>query len=166
MVGGDEAAFERVRPLLERMGKTITYCGPSGNGQLTKLVNQIAVSITNLAVSEAMVFAEASGLDAGKTLAAVAGGAAGSWQMSNLGPKMVARDFAPGFMIKLQHKDLRLATEAAQERGLDLTALALVHRLFGAALDQGRGDEGTQALFAVVEQVAASPAKDAGDGAK
>jgi 3-hydroxyisobutyrate dehydrogenase len=152
MVGGDEATFTKTRPLLERMGKTITYCGPSGNGQLTKIVNQILVSITNLAVCEALTFARAGGLDPQKTVAAVGGGAAGSWQLSNLGPKMLANDFKPGFMIKLQQKDLRLAMEAAKERGLDLSALNLVHRLFGKAMEEGRGNEGTQALFAIVSE--------------
>jgi 3-hydroxyisobutyrate dehydrogenase len=154
MVGGDEEAFNQARRLLEKLGKTITYCGPSGNGQLTKLVNQILVSVTNLAVSEAMTFARASGLDPQKTVAAVGGGAAGSWQLTNLGPKMLAGDFRPGFMIKLQQKDLRLALQAAQERGLRLGALRLVHQLFGEALKEGRADEGTQALFAVVEKQA------------
>ena len=152
MVGGDESAFNRVRPLLAQMGKTITYCGPSGSGQLTKLVNQILVSVTNLAVCEALAFAEKSGLDPQKTLAAVSGGAAGSWQLSNLGPKMIAGDFCPGFMIKLQHKDLRLAIAAAREAGIDLTALDLVYKLFDRGLRKGRGDEGTQALFAVVKE--------------
>lgn len=152
MVGGDESAFTKIRPLLERMGKTLTWCGPAGNGQLTKLVNQILVSITNLAACEALTFAKASGLDPQKTIAAVGGGAAGSWQLTNLGPKMLAGDFRPGFMIKLQQKDLRLALEAAKERGLNLSALNLVHQLFGKALEEGRADEGTQALFAIVAE--------------
>jgi 3-hydroxyisobutyrate dehydrogenase len=154
MCGGDEAAFERVRPLLAVMGKTITWCGPSGTGQLTKLVNQILVSITNLAVCEALGFAEQNGLDMPKTLAAVGGGAAGSWQLTNLGPKMVDRDFRPGFMIRLQDKDLRLATEAMQASGLNLQALQLVHQLFAQALSEDRGSEGTQALFAIVKEQA------------
>ncbi|MDB5331849.1 MAG: tartronate semialdehyde reductase, partial [Phycisphaerales bacterium] len=150
MVGGEEKEFDRVRPLLAHLGKTLTYCGPTGAGQLTKLVNQILVSITNLAVSEALTFATKCGLDPQKTLAAVSGGAAGSWQLSNLGPKMIAGDFKPGFTIKLQHKDLRLALEAAADCGLDLSALNLVQGLFGDALNEGRGEEGTQALYAVV----------------
>jgi 3-hydroxyisobutyrate dehydrogenase len=152
MVGGDEAAFAQARPLLEKMGKTITYCGSSGSGQLTKLVNQILVSVTNLAVCEALTFAKASGLDPTKTIAAVGGGAAGSWQLTNLGPRMLAGDFAPGFMVKLQQKDLRLALQAAKERGVNLSALPLVHRLFDQALAENRADQGTQALFAVVEK--------------
>ena len=152
MVGGDGSALARVRPLLERMGKTITHCGPSGSGQLTKLVNQILVSVTNLAVCEALAFARRSGLDPQKTIAALGGGAAGSWQLANLGPRMVAGDFAPGFMIDLQVKDLRLVLESAKEIGMTPTAVQVVTRLFEAAQAQGRGREGTQALFAMVEQ--------------
>ncbi len=96
MVGGDSSAFQRSLPLLQCMGKTITLCGESGTGQLTKLVNQILVSVTNLAICEALTFAKENGLDLQKTLAAVGGGAAGSWQLANLGPKMIAGDFAPG----------------------------------------------------------------------
>jgi 3-hydroxyisobutyrate dehydrogenase len=152
MVGGDESAFVRARPLLERLGKTITYCGPSGSGQLTKLVNQVLVSVTNLAVCEALALARKGGLDPQKTVAALAGGAAGSWQLSNLGPRMLAGDFKPGFMIDLQVKDLRLVLEAAHELGLEPAAVNLVKRLFEAAQAQGRGRAGTQALFAIVEQ--------------
>lgn len=155
MVGGDKSAFDRTQPLLAHMGKTITFCGPSGAGQLTKLVNQILVSVTNLAVCEALTFARANGLDEQKTLAAVGGGAAGSWQLTNLGPKMTAGDFRPGFMIKLQAKDLRLAEEAARDAGLSLSALRLVHTLFSQAIAQGRANEGTQALFAIVDENAA-----------
>ena len=152
MVGGDEAAFTRVRPLLEKLGKTITYCGPSGSGQLTKLVHQSLVSVTNLAVCEALTFAKKSGLDLGKTIGALAGGAAGSWQLANLGPRMIKGDFAPGFMIDLQVKDLRLVCEAAREAGLDPAATDLVKRLFETGQAEGRGRQGTQALFAVVER--------------
>ena len=112
MAGGDKAAFDRVRPILEVMGKTITYCGPVGNGQLTKLSNQILVAVTLLGVSEAITFAKKNGLDAHVMIEAVKGGAAGSWQLSNLGPKIVDRDFAPGFMVDLIQKDLRLVLES------------------------------------------------------
>jgi 3-hydroxyisobutyrate dehydrogenase len=155
MVGGPANAFEAVRPLLAHMGKTITHCGPSGTGQLTKLVNQILVTVTNLAVCESLVFAKRNGLDLEKTIAAVAGGAAGSWQLANLGPRMVRGDFAPGFTIDLQQKDLRLVLEASKASNLDLAALSLAHHLFLQAQQTGRGREGTQALFAVVEQLAA-----------
>jgi len=153
MVGGPAEAFARIEPLLRHMGKTITHCGPSGAGQLTKLVNQILVSVTNLAVSEALVFARNNGLDAEKTVAALAGGAAGSWQLQNLGPRMLKGDFAPGFTIDLQQKDLRLVIEAAAQAKTPLPALALVHQLFTSAQAAGRGQDGTQALFTVIEKM-------------
>ena len=159
MVGGDEAAFNNALPLLKLMGKTITHCGPSGTGQLTKLVNQILVSVTNLAVSEALAFAGANGLDPQKTLSAVGGGAGASWQLANLGPRMLAGDFAPGFMIKLQEKDLRLALAAAKDAGLHLEATPLVHSLFNRAIAEGRAEQGTQALFAVMEKTIKSGAR-------
>jgi 3-hydroxyisobutyrate dehydrogenase len=152
MVGGDPAAFDRALPLLQLMGKTVTHCGPSGAGQLTKLVNQVLVSVTNLAVSEALTLAAAGGLDPARTIAAVAGGGAGSWQLSNLGPKMVAGDFAPGFMIDLQAKDLRLVREAADVAGVALPTVAHVAELFDQLRAQGRGRDGTQALFDAVRQ--------------
>ncbi|HEX8524799.1 MAG TPA: NAD(P)-dependent oxidoreductase [Tepidisphaeraceae bacterium] len=154
MVGGDRAAFDRVEPLLRVMGKTITYCGASGNGQLTKLVNQILVSITNMAVCEAMAFAIKSGLDPITTIQAIAGGAAGSWQLSNLGPRMVKGDFAPGFTIDLMQKDFRLVMQAAQEANAPLPAASLVHQLFTSAQAQGQGKAGTQALFTVLHRLA------------
>jgi 3-hydroxyisobutyrate dehydrogenase-like beta-hydroxyacid dehydrogenase len=154
MVGGDREALERVDPMLRVMGNTITYCGPSGSGQLTKLVNQILVSVTNLAVCEALVFARKHKLDLEKTVAAVGSGAAGSWQLANLGPRMIAADFRPGFMINLQQKDLRLVLQAAEESNTSLPAASLVHQLFAAAQAAGHGKDGTQALFTVVEKLA------------
>jgi 3-hydroxyisobutyrate dehydrogenase len=154
MCGGDKAAFDRVEPILRCMGKTITYCGESGSGQLTKLVNQILVSVTNMAVSESLLFAKRNGLDLEKTIGAVAGGAAGSWQLENLGPKMIAGDFRPGFMIDLQQKDLRLVLEAAEQANVSLPAASLVHQLFTAAQAAGHGKHGTQALFSVFEKLA------------
>jgi 3-hydroxyisobutyrate dehydrogenase len=115
-------------------------------------VNQVLVSVTNMAVSEALVFARRSGLDLERTLAAVGGGAAGSWQLANLGPKMIAGDFRPGFMIDLQQKDLRLVLEAAGEVGLSAEATKLVHERFKIAQAKGRGRDGTQGLFRVIEE--------------
>jgi 3-hydroxyisobutyrate dehydrogenase-like beta-hydroxyacid dehydrogenase len=150
MVGGDAGALDRVRPLLAHMGKTITHCGPSGAGQLTKLVNQVLVSVTNLAVCEAMHLATAGGLDPATTIAAVGGGAAASWQLANLAAKMTAGDFAPGFMVDLQRKDLRLVLAAADEAGVDLKAVARVNGLFDQLSSEGRGRDGTQALYDMV----------------
>ena len=150
MVGGPPDAVATLLPLLNLMGKTITHCGPVGTGQLTKLVNQVLVSVTNLAVCEAMTLAVAGGLDPAKTIAAVAGGAAGSWQLANLAPKMIAGDFAPGFRVDLQHKDLRLVLEAAAAAAVDLKTVARVTELFARLRHAGRGRDGTQALFDVV----------------
>jgi 3-hydroxyisobutyrate dehydrogenase len=154
MVGGDQAAFEKAQPLLRTMGKTITYCGPSGSGQLTKLVNQILVGGTLLAVAEAMIFARKNGLNPKAMLEAVSGGAAGSWQLQNLGPKMMDNDFRPGFMINLIQKDLRIIMESAEQSGTSLPATSLVHQLFTAAQAAGHGREGTQAIFSVLEKLA------------
>jgi 3-hydroxyisobutyrate dehydrogenase len=154
MIGGDEELVERVRPVLTTMGKTITYCGPVGNGQLTKLCNQILVSINLLAVSEALVFARKTGLDPDTMIAAVSGGAAASWQLLNLGPRISKRDFAPGFMVDLMQKDLRLVLETAASSPTPLPATALVQQLFKAVQIRGMGGEGTQALIKSLEQLA------------
>jgi 3-hydroxyisobutyrate dehydrogenase len=154
MVGGDAGAFERAQPLFRVMGKTITYCGGSGTGQLTKLVNQILVGGTLLAVAEAIIFAKKNELNLKTTIDAVGGGAASSWQLLNLGPKMIGGDFRPGFMIDLIQKDLRIVMEAAEQSGTSLPASALVHQLFTAAQSAGHGREGTQAIFTVLEKLA------------
>lgn len=154
MVGGEVAAFERVEPILRCLGATITHCGPSGSGQVTKLVNQILVSVTNMAVCEGLTFARKHGLKLEKTVAALAAGAGGSWQLNNLGPRMIAGDFRPGFSINLQQKDLRLVLQSAEQSKTSLPAASLVHQLFTAAQAAGHGKDGTQALFTVVEKLA------------
>lgn len=153
MVGGEAADLEQARPALEAMGQRITHCGPLGAGQTTKLCNQIAVSLTNLAVCEALLFAAKNGVDGAKVLEAISAGAAGSWQMSNLGPKMLQHDLAPGFKVRLQRKDLRLALESAQQTNAALPGLALVSQLFGAVEAAGLGEEGTQALITALERL-------------
>jgi 3-hydroxyisobutyrate dehydrogenase len=153
MVGGPEASLQRVMPLLKLMGKTITHTGPVGTGQLTKLVNQILVSVTNLATCEALAFARKNGLNLERTIEALSGGAAGSWQLANLGPRMVRGDFRPGFTVNLQQKDLRLVLEAGEQSEVSLLATSLVHQLFSAGQASGYGGEGTQALFKVVESL-------------
>src|SRR5579863_4622725 len=133
MVGGTQAAFDRARPLFELMGKRITYMGESGAGQTTKLANQIAVALTLEAATEAIAFARAGGLDPSKVIEAIGAGAAGSWQLNNLGPKIVASDYRPGFFVQLMRKDLRLVGEAAQAERLALPGLALMTSMFNAA---------------------------------
>lgn len=153
MCGGTKPAFDRVEPLLRQMGQTVTYTGPSGNGQLTKLVNQILVLETLLAVSEAMVFAKKSGLDLSTTLEAVGAGAARSWQLQMLGPKMIQGDFSPGFMVDLAAKDLGLVVEFARQNHIKLPVIRWVQKLYQRLQRMGCGKEGTQALFKVVEQM-------------
>jgi 3-hydroxyisobutyrate dehydrogenase len=154
MVGGDKEAFERVRPILETMGKTITYIGPSGSGQITKLCNQILCAVNILAVSEAMTLGKKAGLDLNVMMQAISGGAASSWMLSNLGPKMIARDWAPGFKIDLQQKDLRLAEESAQSLQVPLPGATLARQLFRAVQAEGLGSDGTQAMVKAIEKLA------------
>ena len=151
MVGGSAEVLDRVRPVLEVLGATITRCGPTGAGQTVKLCNQITVCINNLAMAEALVFCQRSGVDPSTMLSAISGGAAGSWQISNLGPKVVERDFAPGFKVGLQQKDLRLALEAADELRLPLGGTSFVHQLFAAVEAVHGPDVGTQALVTSLE---------------
>jgi 3-hydroxyisobutyrate dehydrogenase len=154
MVGGEASAFNTCLPILQAMGKNIIHVGPSGSGQLVKLCNQIAVAVTNLAMSEALIFAAKAGVNLELMHQAISGGAAGSWQLSNLAPRVFQRDFAPGFMVKLQQKDLRLVLQEADRLQLALPATSLVHNLFNALESMGAGNEGTQALVKVLERLA------------
>ncbi|GAB1421406.1 NAD(P)-dependent oxidoreductase [Anaerolineales bacterium] len=147
MVGGDPAQFERARPYFDVMGKTVTHVGDIGSGQMVKLVNQALVVINMLAVSEALTLAEAGGLDLEKTLAAVAGGAAGSWMLSNRGPQCINDDWRPGFTIDLQQKDLRLVLEAGDQLGVPLFGTQLVFQLYRTLQHRGLGHEGNHALI-------------------
>jgi len=154
MVGGDAETLERARPVLEAMGKKIVHCGPSGAGQTVKLCNQIVVGLHNLAMSEALVFAAKAGVSVDRMVEAVAAGAAGSWAMSNLAPRVLRRDFAPGFKIGLQQKDLRLALEAGRSSRTPLPGTALVHQLYTSLEAEGLSDEGNQALVKALEELA------------
>ena len=154
MVGGEADAVERLMPVFNAMGQRVTHMGPSGMGQTTKLVNQILVAGTVSAVAEALVFAAAHGADLERTIEAVGAGAAGSWQLANLGPRMARGDFAPGFMVRLQQKDLRLILEAADEKHVPLAVTGVARALFTALEAAGFGDEGTQAIIKAVERQA------------
>jgi 3-hydroxyisobutyrate dehydrogenase len=153
MAGGEAAAVERVRPVLLRMGKSVTHCGPVGAGQLAKLCNQILVGVTLLGVSEALALARGSGLDPEVMIKAVEGGAAASWQLSNLGPRILRGDFEPGFMVDLMQKDLRIVLETADAAGAPIPATALVRQLFLAAQARGLGRKGTQIMGDVVARL-------------
>ncbi|HEY7270612.1 MAG TPA: NAD(P)-dependent oxidoreductase, partial [Dehalococcoidia bacterium] len=151
MVGGRRDVFELCQPLFEAMGRSITYCGPTGAGQTVKLCNQVLVSVTNMAVCEALLLAQKAGVSPSTMVEAVSGGAAASWQLLNLAPKMIARDFRPGFKVWHQEKDLRLALEVARAAALPLPATALVSQLFASVHAAGFEDEGTQALVKALE---------------
>jgi 3-hydroxyisobutyrate dehydrogenase-like beta-hydroxyacid dehydrogenase len=153
MAGGDRDAFDSTLDVLKVMGRTITYCGPVGTGQMTKLCNQILVSGNLLAVAEALLFARKLGLDPEVMINAVKDGAAGSWQLANLGPRILKGDYAPGFMVDLMQKDLRIAQEAADKARASLPAMALVQQLFRSLQAVGEGREGTQALAKVLERL-------------
>jgi 3-hydroxyisobutyrate dehydrogenase len=147
MVGGDAAAFSRARPILEVLGSTITLLGGPGAGQHTKMCNQIAIAAGMLGVCEAMHYARSSGLDPARVIETIEHGAAASWSLSNLMPRALSGDFAPGFKVKHMVKDLAIALESAAELGLDLPGLELAHRTYRTLEESGAGEDGTQALL-------------------
>ena len=152
MVGGKPEIFERCLPVFQAMGKNIIHIGPNGAGQTTKLCNQIAVALNMLAGCEAIMLAARSGIDPKKMLDAISAGAAGSWMISNLAPRIVKGDFAPGFMIRLAQKDLRLVLESAGELQLPLPGTALMNQVWRAVEAEGGGDLGTQAAIKALEK--------------
>jgi 3-hydroxyisobutyrate dehydrogenase len=155
MVGGSEAAFARCKAPFEAMGKNIVHMGPVGCGQATKLVNQTLCAVNLMAVCEALMLGAKSGLDLNKLIKAVEAGAAGSWALSNLGPRMAARNWAPGFMVKLQQKDLRLVLQAAQEGKVPMPGTALAHQMLTAVQNEPGGDnQGTAAMIRAFEKLA------------
>ncbi len=159
MVGGEDADVQRALPILRALGKTIVHMGPHGAGQATKLANQIAVALNNLGVSEALVFAAAQGLDVAKAREVIAGGAGSSWAMVNYAPKILAGDFAPGFMVDLQQKDLRLALDAAYGTRTPLPGTSLAHELYTVLQQAGEGRDGNHALIKVIERLAGKEAR-------
>jgi 3-hydroxyisobutyrate dehydrogenase len=164
MVGGDQAVFDDCLPILQAMGRNINRLGGHGAGQTAKLCNQIAVAVNNLAMAEALMLAAASELDLEKVLAAISGGAGGSWYLSNLGPRILKGDFAPGFTVDLQQKDLRLVLDAAGDVRLALPGVSLVHQLFNLVQRWGGGSEGVQALIQAYERPAGLEARTPGAG--
>jgi 3-hydroxyisobutyrate dehydrogenase-like beta-hydroxyacid dehydrogenase len=156
MVGGSAQDVERARPVLEAIGRTITHVGPVGAGQTCKLVNQVLVVVNMLAVSEALLLAEAGGLDPATAIEAVQGGAGGSWMLANRGPQVVARDWRPGFTVDLQQKDLRLVLDAADELGVPVLGTATVFQLYRTLQARGLGGEGNHALVKALYALAGS----------
>jgi 3-hydroxyisobutyrate dehydrogenase len=147
MVGGERSAYERACPILERLGKTVVLQGGPGAGQHTKMVNQVLIAGTMVGVVEGLMYAAKAGLDPEQVLASVGGGAAGSWTVTNLAPRVLKGDFRPGFFVEHFIKDLSIALEEASRLGLDLPGLALAKRLYDLVAEDGHGRRGTHALY-------------------
>ncbi len=152
MVGGDEEAFNRVKPIFDLMGKNIMLMGGPGAGQHTKMSNQIAIASSMIAISEAMTYAKNAGLDPNRVIQCIESGAAGSWSLSNLAPRFLKGDFAPGFFVKHFIKDMTIALEVAEELNLDLTGLQMAKRKYDQLAAEGGGDYGTQAIYKLYEK--------------
>lgn len=154
MVGGERANFEAARPIFEAMGKTITYCGDHGAGQSVKLCNQICGAMNLLGVCEALTLGQQLGIDPTIIATVIGAGAGSSWAMQNLAPKIIKGDFAPGFMIDTQQKDMRLVAEAAAGANVPLPGAALAQQLWRVAQAHDWGAEGIQSMAKVIELMA------------
>ncbi|MGG4492243.1 NAD(P)-dependent oxidoreductase [Metabacillus idriensis] len=147
MAGGDQQAFEACMPIFSVIGQNIVYQGGSGSGQHTKMCNQIAIAAGMIGVTEAIAYAEHAGLDPENVLKSISAGAAGSWSLSNLAPRMLKEDFEPGFYVKHFLKDMGIAIEEAETMKMDAPGLTLAHSLYTELQKKGEGDSGTQALY-------------------
>ncbi|MQF69916.1 NAD(P)-dependent oxidoreductase [SAR202 cluster bacterium AD-804-J14_MRT_500m] len=151
MVGGEDAIFDRCLPVFQVMGSRVIHIGGNGMGQTAKLVNQVIVGGTLAAVCEGLTLGAKAGIDLDKTLEAVSGGAANSWQLENLGSRILKRDFEPGFAVKLMLKDQRLINQTAEELQLPLPVSAVARQFFYLLGQKGLGEEGTQAYIKGLE---------------
>lgn len=147
MVGGNQHAFERVLPLFETFGGNIVYQGEAGAGQHTKMSNQIAIATNMIGICEALLYAQKAGLDLDHVLKSISTGAAGSWSLSNLAPRIVQDDFSPGFYVKHFIKDMKIAIEESERMGLELPGLSLAKSMYEELAANGEEESGTQALF-------------------
>jgi 3-hydroxyisobutyrate dehydrogenase len=153
MVGGNEKVFEKCLPIFQSLGKRVTFMGTHGNGQVAKLCNQIMCVMNIQGVCEGLALGAKAGIDLNNLIEVLTGGAANSWQLANLGPKMVKGDLEPGFKMKTQQKDLRLILEAASEFNLPLPGTAIVNQIFRIVEAEGLGEKGTQAAIKAMEKI-------------
>ena len=153
MVGGDKSAVDAVMPLLEVMGKNIVYQGEAGAGQHTKMGNQIVIAGTMIGVCESLLYGHRAGLDLPTMLRSISGGAAACWTLDQLAPRMVQRNFDPGFYVEHFIKDMGIALQEANRLGLSMPGLALAKQLYEATQAQGHGKLGTHALLLALEQL-------------
>ena len=147
MAGGEQAAFDRALPILQLLGQNISLLGAAGSGQHCKMANQIAVAVGMVAWCEALAYARKAGLDPSAVHASISGGAAGSWAMTNLAPRALGANFAPGFYVKHILKDIRIAVESAEEMKLELPGMQCAKTLYERVAAAGWEDSGTQALY-------------------
>jgi len=147
MVGGDRESFDDVFPIFKTMGQNIVYQGDAGSGQHTKMCNQIAIASNMIGVCEAIIYAERAGLNPENVLKSISSGAAGSWSLSNLAPRMLKGDFEPGFYIKHFIKDMKIAVEEAEKMGLNTPGLKLAKTMYEQLAKKGEENSGTQALY-------------------
>src|SRR5699024_10534466 len=147
LIGGEQEASDSLPPVLEILGENIVLQGTAGAGQHTELCNQITIATNKIGVSEAIMYAKKAGLDPARVLDSITTGAAGSWSLSNLAPRMIEEDFAPGFFVKHFIKDMTIALESASEMGLSTPVLALSLKLYKELAENGEADSGTQALI-------------------
>lgn len=147
MVGGSEDVFLKVKPIFDILGSSVILQGDAGAGQHTKMVNQIAIASNMIGVTEAIIYAEAAGLNPSSVLDSISGGVAGSWSLANLIPRVLKDDFSPGFFIKHFIKDMGIAISEAKQMGLELPGLTLAEKMYQTLAEQGLSEEGTQALI-------------------
>lgn len=147
MVGGEQAVYNKVMPLFEKMGKTYTLHGTAGKGQHTKMANQIMIAGTMTGMTEMLVYADKAGLSLQKVMDTLAGGGAANWSMTNYGPRILKDDYSPGFFVKHFIKDLKIALDEAKKMSLDLPSTQLATQLYEKLADQGNENDGTQALI-------------------
>ncbi|MCA1027591.1 NAD(P)-dependent oxidoreductase [Cytobacillus kochii] len=147
MVGGEDTAYQAILPILQYMGENIVYQGVAGAGQHTKMANQIAIASNMIGVCEAIIYAEKAGLNSENVLKSITSGAAGSWSLSNLVPRMISGDFSPGFYIKHFIKDMTIALDEAEKMGMETPGLRLAREMYEKLAAEGEGESGTQALY-------------------
>ncbi len=152
MVGGEKEVFEKVSPLFKLMGTSVNLLGAAGAGQHTKMSNQIAIASNMIGVCEAMVYAKRAGLDPEKVLMTIGGGAAASWSLSNLAPRMIKGDFEPGFYVKHFVKDMKIALEEAENMGIKLLGLELAKSLYDELVEDKKENKGTQVLYQLLDK--------------
>ena len=153
MIGGDQEAVDAIHPLFEAMGQNIVYQGEAGSGQHTKMCNQITISGTMIGVCEALLYGAKAGLDLEIMLSTISKGAAGCWSLDNLAPRVLKRNFDPGFFVEHFIKDMGIALDEAKRMGISLPGLSLVHQLYLATQAQGHGRLGTHALMLALEKL-------------